>query len=49
MFFFMGNFDDEIKGQIFSFERGGIILIENIRYFIEETDDKEISLKNWLL
>ncbi len=41
VYFFMGNFDDEINDKFSHLKEGEIILIENIRYFIEETDDDE--------
>ncbi len=41
VFFFMGNFDDEITDKFSHLNEGEIILIENIRYFKEETDDDE--------
>ena len=41
VYFFMGNFDDEIKDKFSHLKEGEVILIENIRYFIEETDDDE--------
>ena len=41
VYFFMGNFDDEIKEKFSHLKEGEVILIENIRYFIEETDDDE--------
>ena len=46
IFFFKGTFDDQTKEK-FSYLKGGeIILIENIRYFKEETeDDEEFSKK----
>ena len=41
VYFFMGDFDDDVKNK-FSYLKGGeVILIENIRYFKEETDDDE--------
>jgi phosphoglycerate kinase len=41
VYFFMGNFDDEVKDKFSYLKQGEIILIENIRYFKEETDDEE--------
>ena len=41
VYFFMGNFDDEIKDKFSHLKEGEVILVENIRYFIEETDDDE--------
>jgi len=41
VYFFMGDLDDDVKNK-FSYLNGGeVILIENIRYFKEETDDDE--------
>ncbi len=39
IYFFMGNFDDEVQEKFSHLKEGEIILIENIRYFKEETDD----------
>ena len=39
--FFMGNFDDKLKEKFSYLKEGEVILIENIRYFKEETDDDE--------
>ena len=45
VYFFMGDLDDEIKKK-FSYQKGGeIILLENIRFFKEETEDDEIFSK----
>ena len=41
VYFFMGNFDDEVKDKFSHLKEGEVILIENIRYFKEETDDDE--------
>ena len=41
VYFFMGNFDDEVKNKFSHLKNGEVILIENIRYFKEETDDDE--------
>ena len=41
VYFFMGNFDDEVKDKFSHLKGGEVILIENIRYFKEETDDDE--------
>jgi phosphoglycerate kinase len=37
----MGDFDDEVKDKFSHLKNGEVILIENIRYFKEETDDDE--------
>ena len=37
----MGNFDDELKDKFSHLKEGEVILIENIRYFKEETDNDE--------
>ncbi len=41
VYFFMGNFDDEVKEKFSHLKEGEVILAENIRYFKEETDDDE--------
>ena len=41
VYFFMGSFDDEVKDKFSHLKEGEIILIENIRYFKEETEDDE--------
>jgi len=41
IYFFMGDFDNEIKDKFSHLKAGEVILIENIRYFKEETDDNE--------
>ena len=41
VYFFMGNFDDQIKDKFSHLKEGEVILIENIRYFKEETDNDE--------
>ena len=41
VYFFMGLFNDEVKDKFSHLKEGEIILIENIRYFKEETDDDE--------
>ena len=41
MYFFTGNFDDEIKEKFSYLKEGEVMLIENIRYFNEETEDDE--------
>ena len=37
----MGNFDNEVKDKFSKLKEGEVILIENIRYFNEETNDDE--------
>ncbi len=45
VFFFKGTFDDETKEK-FSYLKGGeVILIENIRFFKEETEDDQVFSK----
>jgi len=41
IYFFMGDFDNEIKDKFSHLKAGEVILIENIRYFKEETDNNE--------
>ena len=41
IYFFMGDFDNEIKDKFSHLKAGEVILIENIRYFKEETDNDE--------
>ena len=41
VFFFMGNLNNEVKKKISHLKEGEVILIENIRYFKEETDNDE--------
>ena len=41
VYFFMGNFDDEAKDKFSHLKEGEVILIENIRFFKEETTDDE--------
>ncbi|MDC0524577.1 phosphoglycerate kinase [Pelagibacteraceae bacterium] len=41
VYFFMGNFDSEVENKFAHLKEGEIILIENIRYFKEETDNDE--------
>jgi len=41
IFFFMGKIDDEINDKFSQLKEGEIILIENIRYFKEETSNDE--------
>ena len=41
VYFFMGKFDDEVKDKFSHLKEGEVILIENIRYFREETEDDD--------
>ncbi len=41
VYFFLGNFDGEVKDKFSHLKEGEVILIENIRYFNEETEDDE--------
>ncbi len=41
VYFYMGNFDDEGENEFSNLKEGEVILIENIRYFKEETDNEE--------
>ena len=41
VYFFMGNFDDEIKDKFSYLKEGEVILVENIRFFKEETNNDE--------
>ena len=41
VYFYMGRFDDEFKDKFSHLKEGEVILIENIRYFKEETDDDD--------
>ena len=41
VYFFRGAFDDETKEKFSHLQEGEVILIENIRYFKEETEDDE--------
>ena len=41
VFFFRGTFDDETKEKFSHLKGGEVILIENIRFFKEETEDDE--------
>ena len=41
VFFYMGNIDHEVKDKFSHLKEGEVILIENIRYFKEETDNDE--------
>ena len=37
----MGDFDEEVKDKFSHLKEGEVILIENIRYFKEETEDND--------
>jgi len=41
VYFFMGNLDEEVQKKFSHLKEGEIILIENIRYFKEESDNDE--------
>ena len=41
VFFFRGSFDNETREKFSHLKGGEVILIENIRYFKEETEDDE--------
>ena len=41
VYFFTGNFDNELKNKFSHFRGGEVILVENIRYFKEEMDNDE--------
>ena len=41
VYFFRGTFDDETEEKFSHLKEGEVILIENIRYFKEETEDDE--------
>ena len=41
VYFFRGAFDNETKEKFSHLKEGEVILVENIRYFIEETQDNE--------
>ena len=41
VYFFMGDFDDGVKDKFSHLKEGEVILVENIRFFKEETDDDE--------
>ncbi len=41
VYFFMGDFDEKVKEKFSHLKEGEVILIENIRFFSEETDDDE--------
>ena len=41
IYFFMGNLDEEVQDKFSHLKQGEIILIENIRYFKEESNNEE--------
>tara|TARA_B100001121_G_scaffold255921_1_gene233613 strand:- start:14 stop:1204 length:1191 start_codon:yes stop_codon:yes gene_type:complete len=41
VYFFTGNLDDNVKNKFSQLNKGEVILVENIRFFKEETDDDE--------
>ena len=41
VYFFMGKFDEEVEDKFSHLKEGEVILIENIRYFKEETEDED--------
>ena len=41
VYFFAGNFNDEVKDKFSHLKEGEVILIENIRFFKEETENDE--------
>ena len=41
VYFFMGNLDDEVEDKFSHLKEGEIILLENIRYFREESENDE--------
>ena len=45
VYFFMGSFDDEVEDKFSYLKEGEVILIENIRYFKEETEDDDYFAK----
>ena len=45
VYFFMGNFDNEVKDKFSHLKEGEIILVENIRYFREEIEDDDSFAK----
>ena len=46
IYFFMGNLDEEVQNKFSHLKKGEIILLENIRYFKEESsDDQNFSKK----
>ena len=47
-YFYMGNFDEDVKDKFSLLKEGEIILVENIRFFKEETDDDEKFSKKYI-
>jgi phosphoglycerate kinase len=45
VYFFMGNFDEDVQEKFSHLKEGEIILIENIRYFKEETNNDDAFSK----
>ena len=45
VYFFRGNFDDDTDEKFSHLKGGELILVENIRFFKEETDDDEVFSK----
>ena len=41
VYFFMGKFDEEVEDKFSHLKEGEVILVENIRYFKEETEDDD--------
>ena len=41
VYFYTGNIDDEVKEKFSHLKAGDVMLVENIRYFQEETEDDE--------
>ena len=41
VYFFMGKFDEEVEDKFSHLKEGEVILIENIRFFKEETEDED--------
>ena len=41
VYFFMGKFDEEVEDKFSHLKEGEVILVENIRYFKEETEDED--------
>ncbi len=46
VYFFMGNFDTTVQEKFSHLKEGEVILIENIRFFKEETEDGQDFSKN---